>query len=119
MPGINRRLARVAFTTLIRVSTYRQQVRRTDRSGASCGKLRPVELPDLPPRVPEELPELERALVLLNALRQAGKLKDKHRIELESLVGCRVTQQLAKHWGTHLAEIRRDLAAEMKSDPEG
>ena len=76
-------------------------------------------LPDLPPRVPEELAELDRALVLLNAQRQAGKLKDKHRIELESLVGCRVTQQLAKHWGTHLAEIRRDLAAEMKSNPEG
>ena len=76
-------------------------------------------LPDLPPRVPEELAELDRALVLLNAQRQAGKLKDKHRIEPESLVGCRVTQQLAKHWGTHLAEIRRDLAAEMKSNPEG
>ena len=76
-------------------------------------------LPDLPPRVPEELPELDRALVLLNALRQAGKLKDKPRIELEALVGCRVTQQLAKHWGTQLAEIRRDLAEELKSDPEG
>jgi len=76
-------------------------------------------LPDLPPRVPEELPELDRALVLLNALRQAGKLKDKPRIELESLVGGRVTQQLAKRWGTQLAEIRRDLAEELKSDPEG
>jgi sRNA-binding protein len=76
-------------------------------------------LPDLPPRVPEELPELDRALVLLNALRQAGKLKDKPRIELEGLVGGRVTQQLAKHWGTQLAEIRRDLAEELKSDPEG
>jgi hypothetical protein len=76
-------------------------------------------LPDLPPRVPEELAELDRALVLLNALRQAGKLKDKNRIELEGLVGGRVTQQLAKHWGTQLGEIRRDLAEELKSQPEG
>jgi lipase chaperone LimK len=76
-------------------------------------------LPDLPPRVPEELPELDRALILLNALRQAGKLKEKHRIELEALVGGRVTQQLAKHWGTQLGEIRRDLAEELKSDPNG
>jgi lipase chaperone LimK len=76
-------------------------------------------LPDLPPRVPEELPELDRALILLNALRQAGKLKDKLRVELEGLVGGRVTQQLAKHWGTQLGEIRRDLAEELKSDPLG
>ena len=76
-------------------------------------------LPDLPPRVPETLPELERVLQLLNAVCQAGKIKDKHRIELEDLVGCRVTQQLAAHWRKHLGEIRRDLAAELKSNPEG
>lgn len=57
-------------------------------------------LPDLPPRVPEELPELDRALQLLGAVCQAGKIKDKHRIELETLLGCRVTQQLAAHWKT-------------------
>jgi hypothetical protein len=43
-------------------------------------------LPDLPPKVPETLPELERVLQLLNAVCQAGKIKDKHRIELEDLV---------------------------------
>jgi hypothetical protein len=67
----------------------------------------------------EPLPELERVLQLLNAVCQAGKIKDKHRIELEDLVGCRVTQQLAAHWRKHLGEIRRDLAAELKSNPEG
>ena len=75
-------------------------------------------LPDLPPRVPETLPELERVLQLLNAVCQAGKIKDKHRIELETLLGCRVTQQLAAHWKTHLKEIRRDLADELKRNPE-
>jgi hypothetical protein len=50
---------------------------------------------------------------------QAGKIKDKPRIELETLLGCRVTQQLAAHWKKHLEEIRRDLAEELKSDPEG
>ena len=73
-------------------------------------------LPDLPPRVPEELPELDRALQLLRAV-CAGKLKDKLRIELEGLVGGPVTQQLAAHWKTHLGEIRRDLAEELKRDP--
>ena len=76
-------------------------------------------LPDLPPRVPEELPELDRALQLLRAVCASGSLKDKLRIELEGLVGARVTQQLAKHWGTQLGEIRRDLAEELKSDPHG
>lgn len=75
-------------------------------------------LPELPPKVPEELAELDRALQLLGAVCQAGKIKDKHRIELETLLGCRVTQQLAAHWKTHLKEIRRDLAEELKSNPE-
>lgn len=75
-------------------------------------------LPDLPPRVPEELPELDRALQLLGALCQAGRLKEARRNELEDLLGGRVTQQLAAHWRKHLAEIRRDLAAEIESDPE-
>ena len=75
-------------------------------------------LPDLPPRVPEELAELDRVLQLLGAVCQAGKIKDKPRIELETLLGCRVTQQLAAHWKKHLKEIRRDLAEELKSDPE-
>ncbi len=75
-------------------------------------------LPELPPKVPEELADLDRALQLLGAVCQAGKIKDKHRIELETLLGCRVTQQLAAHWKTHLKEIRRDLAEELKSDPE-
>jgi hypothetical protein len=76
------------------------------------------ELPELPPRVPEELAELDRALQLLGAVCQAGKIKEKHRIELETLLGCRVTQQLAAHWKKHLKEIRRDLAEELKNEPE-
>jgi hypothetical protein len=76
-------------------------------------------LPDLPPKVPEELAELDRVLELLGAICQAGKIKESRRIELETLVGCRVTQQLAAHWKKHLKEIRRDLAEELKRDPEG
>jgi hypothetical protein len=76
-------------------------------------------LPDLPPRVPEELAELDRALQLLGAVCQAGRLKEKHRIELETLLGCPVTQPLAVHWKKHFKEIRRELVAEMQLDPEG
>ena len=76
-------------------------------------------LPDLPPRVPEELAELDRVLELLGAVCQAGRIKESRRIELEALVGCRVTQQLAAHWKKHIKEIRRDLAEELKRDPEG
>ena len=71
-------------------------------------------LPDLPPKVPEELEELDRVLQLLGAVCQAGRIKDKYRRELENLLGCQVTQQLAAHWKTHLKEIRRDLAKELK-----
>jgi len=76
-------------------------------------------LPDLPPRVPEELPELDRALQLLRGLCSSGKLKDKQRTELETLLNCRVNQQLAAHWRKHLGEIRADLAEELEKDPEG
>jgi hypothetical protein len=69
--------------------------------------------------VPEDLAGLTRVLELLGALCQAGKIKESRRIELEGLVGCRVTQQLAAHWKKHLVEIRRDLVEEMKRDPEG
>ena len=76
-------------------------------------------LPDLPPKVPEELAELDRALQLLGAVCQAGRIKDKHRRELETLLGGPVSQQLAAHWKKHLKEIRHDLAEELKSNPEG
>ena len=70
-------------------------------------------LPDLPPKVPEELAALDRVLQLLGAVCQAGSIKHKHHAELEALLGCKVTQQLASHWKTHLKEIRRDVAAEL------
>ena len=73
----------------------------------------------LPPKVPEELAELDRALQLLGAVCQAGRIKDKHRRELETLLGGQVSQQLAAHWKKHLKEIRHDLAEELKRDPEG
>ncbi len=75
--------------------------------------------PELPPKVPEDLAGLTRVVELLSALCQAGKIKESRRVELETLVGCRVTQQDAARWKKHLVEIRRDLAAELKQDPEG
>jgi hypothetical protein len=75
-------------------------------------------LPDLPPKVPEELAELDRALQLLGAVCQAGTIKKKHHAELDALLGCKVTQQLASHWKTRLKEIRRDVAAERKKSLE-
>ena len=75
-------------------------------------------LPDLLPKVPEELADRVRALQLLGAVCQAGRMKHKHRRELETLLGGQVSQQLAAHWKKHLKEIRRDLAEELKSDPE-
>jgi hypothetical protein len=75
-------------------------------------------LPDLPPKVPEELADLDRALQLLGAVCQAGTIKKKHHAELDALLGCKVTQQLASHWKTHLKEIRRDAPAERKKSLE-
>lgn len=68
----------------------------------------------MPPRVPVELAELDRALQLLGSVCQFGSIKDKYRAELETLLGGKVTQQLASHWKNHLKEIRRDMAAELK-----
>ncbi len=76
-------------------------------------------LSELPPKVPEDLVGLTRVVELLSALCMAGKIKESRRIELETLVGCRVTQQDAARWKKHLVEIRRDLVAELKRDPEG
>jgi hypothetical protein len=62
------------------------------------------------------LAELDRALQLLGAVCQFGSIKDKHLLELETLLGGKVTQQLASHWKNNLKEIRRELAAELKRE---
>lgn len=74
-------------------------------------------VPDLPPKVPVELGDLLRAVQLIGALGQAGsRLREKHRRELERLLGCVPDQQQAARWKEELKEIRRELAEE--SDDE-
>lgn len=76
-------------------------------------------LPDLPPKVPIELAELDRAIQLLGSVGQAGsRLRQKHQRALESLLGCSPDQQQAAHWKKQLKEIRRELAAELKLQPD-
>ena len=76
-------------------------------------------LSELPPKVPVELAELDRAIQLLGSFSQVGnRLRPKHLLELASLLGCSPNQQQATHWKSQLKEIRREVAAEMKLCPE-
>jgi len=78
-----------------------------------------ASLPDLPPKVPVELPEIDRAIQLLGSVVQAGgRLRQKHLRELETLLGCAPDQQHAAHWKKQLKEIRRELAEELKANPD-
>lgn len=66
----------------------------------------------LPPRVPEELPLLEEAMMLLGAYVQvAGKLRQSRLERLREVVGTLPSVEQAKAWKSGLKELRADLAA--------
>lgn len=69
----------------------------------------------LPPRVPDELSEVEEALTLLGNLIQClqggGRLRESVRLRLQELVGAVPEVVAARAWKTGLKELRVELAA--------
>ncbi len=62
---------------------------------------------DLPPRVPPELPEMERLVMLLGSPRSQGtSMSQRVRAELTALCGAYPEPSTAARWKKHLREIR-------------
>jgi hypothetical protein len=68
----------------------------------------------LPPRVPEQLAELDEALMLLGnyvqAVQAGGKLKESLRLRLQVLIGGVPELAVAKAWKSGLKELRGEVA---------
>jgi hypothetical protein len=75
-------------------------------------KARPVN--DLPPRVPTELPELDRLIMLLGSRSQGSDLTKSVRAELIALCGVYPDPTKAALWKSELRQVR----AEMKAEPD-
>jgi hypothetical protein len=71
---------------------------------------------DLPPRVPSELPEMDRLVMLLGSRSKCVDLSARVRAELITLCGVYPDPLTAARWKKHLREIRAELAVE--PDPE-
>jgi hypothetical protein len=65
----------------------------------------------LPPRIPDDVPTLDRLITLLGN-RSRGPLTPKPKRELEALCGAYPDPQTATRWKTALKELRADLVAE-------
>jgi hypothetical protein len=68
----------------------------------------------LPPRVPEELDELQEAATLLGAYIQAinakGRMRESRLLRLRELIGVVPTPEDAGPWKAGLKELRQELA---------
>jgi hypothetical protein len=66
----------------------------------------------IPPKVPETLEALERAIVLLGSLSKTGLKRESRRQELEALIGRVPSQKTAVVWKTQLRGVRADMLEE-------
>lgn len=74
--------------------------------------MRDPSLEEFPPRVPEALAELDRAIMLLGS-RQTQDLRPKARTELELLVGAYPSTRQATAW-KRLLKVEREERAELE-----
>jgi hypothetical protein len=65
----------------------------------------------LPPRIPDDVPTLDRLITLLGN-RSRGPLTQKPKRELEALCGAYPDPPTAARWKTALKELRAELVAE-------
>lgn len=64
-------------------------------------------LAPLPPKIPEPLPELERAIMLLGSQAKVG-LGPKAQLELAQLLGAEPSKKQAVIWKTALSQPRKE-----------
>lgn len=75
-------------------------------------------LAPLPPQVPQTLPELERAIMLLGSRTKVG-LGPKAQQELDQLLGASPSQKQAVIWKTALSRLRREHIDGTTKPPPG
>lgn len=75
-----------------------------------------VNSTDLPPRVPTELPEMDRLIMLLGSRSTGTDLRHGVRAELVALCGTYPDRTTAARWKRYLRELRAEMIAE--PDPE-
>lgn len=79
-----------------------------------AGRSAPAAERALPPRVPEQLVELDEALTLvgnyIQAVQAGGKLKESLRLRLQVLIGGVPELAVAKAWKSGLKELRGEVA---------
>jgi len=73
-------------------------------------------MPPGPPRVPPELPELDRLIMLLGSRAKGTALTAPRRKELLALCGAYPDPTTAARWKAELRPLRAEVAAE--PDPE-
>lgn len=74
--------------------------------------------PPGPPRIPSELEELTRFIMLLGSSIQ-GPLGKKARAELVALGGALpASVEQARHWKAKMRQLRREVAAEVEAETE-
>lgn len=73
---------------------------------------------DYPPRVPQAMRELDRAIVLLG---EAAKQRLSHKTaeELRRLIGATPDRDTAAAWKKHVKALRADLVAEDQTKKAG
>lgn len=76
-----------------------------------------AEETDLPPRIPPELPEMDRLLTLLGNVANGVRLSHKRQEEVRALAaGFPTGAEQASAWRRALRELRTEMLAE--ADPE-
>lgn len=66
--------------------------------------------PAMPPRMPQDDAEFERAVLLLGALTKGNALTKKTADELEELLGVIPSREVAVFWKTQLKKLRKERA---------
>ena len=67
--------------------------------------------PAMPPQLPLDDHQFERAIMLLGALTKGNALTDKTAAELEGILGVIPSRKVAVFWKTELKKLRKEHAA--------
>ena len=76
----------------------------------------PEPIPDLPPALPSELEQLERAIILLGARSKGLELTTKPRAELFALIGAYPRPTTASRWKSTLKSVKDEWKPPPKVD---
>ena len=73
-------------------------------------KTKTPRTPAMPPRMPQNLDDFDRVIMLLGVIAKGTQLTDKKADELEDLLGVLPSKQVAAYWKTQLKKLRKEHA---------